>query len=60
MKKESIFDNKTFLVVLSVVMAFFAWLFVALDSNDTKGKTISGVSIDMEEVDESIGNHAAE
>ena len=55
MKKESIFDNKTFLVVLSVVMAFFAWLFVALDSNDTKGKTISGVSIDMEEVDESIG-----
>ncbi len=55
MKKESIFDNRTFLMVLSAVMAFLAWLFVALDSNDTKGKTISGVPIDMEEVDESIG-----
>lgn len=55
MKKESIFDNHTFLMVLSAVMAFLAWLFVALDSNDTKGKTISGVAVDMEEVDESIG-----
>ncbi len=55
MKKESIFDNRTFLMVLSAVMAFLAWLFVALDSNDTKGKTISGVAVDMEEVDESIG-----
>lgn len=42
-------------MVLSAVMAFLAWLFVALDSNDTKGKTISGVAVDMEEVDESIG-----
>lgn len=55
MKKESIFDNRTFLMVLSAVMAFLAWLFVVLDSNDTKGKTISGVAVDMEEVDESIG-----
>ena len=55
MKKESIFDNKTFLVVLSVVMAFWAWIFVSLNSNDTKGKTISGIAIDMQQVDESIG-----
>ena len=55
MKKESIFDNKTFLVVLSVVMAFLAWIFVSLNSNDTKGKTISGIAIDMQQVDESIG-----
>ena len=55
MKKESIFDNKTFLVVLSVVMAFWAWIFVSLNSNDTKGTTISGNAIDMQQVDESIG-----
>lgn len=35
MKKESIFDNRTFLMVLSVIMAFLAWLFVSMDSNDT-------------------------
>lgn len=55
MKKESIFDNRTFLMVLSVIMAFLAWLFVSMDSNDTKGKTITGVTVDMQEVDESIG-----
>ena len=60
MKKESIFDNKTFLVVLSVVMAFLAWIFVSLNSNDTKGKTISGIAIDMQQVDESILGRAAE
>lgn len=55
MKKQSIFDNRTFLVVLSIVVAFIAWLAVSLDSNDTKGKTITGVAIDMQDVDESIG-----
>ena len=36
-------------------MAFWAWIFVSLNSNDTKGKTISGIAIDMQQVDESIG-----
>ena len=36
-------------------MAFLAWIFVSLNSNDTKGKTISGIAIDMQQVDESIG-----
>lgn len=54
MKKQSIFDNRTFLIVVSLVMAFLAWLFVSMDSHDTKGKTIEGVTIDMQDVDESI------
>lgn len=55
MKKESIFDNRTFLMVISAVMAFIAWLFVAVGSNDTKGKVITSVPVNMQEVDESIG-----
>ena len=55
MKKQSIFDNRTFLIVLSVVMAFVAWLFVALGSTDTKGKVIHQVPVNMQDVDESIG-----
>lgn len=54
MKKQSIFDNRIFLIVVSLVMAFLAWLFVSMDSHDTKGKTIEGVTIDMQDVDESI------
>ena len=54
MKKESIFSNKTFLIVLSVIIAFVSWVVVSLDSNDTKGRTISGLSIDMDQVDDTI------
>ena len=38
--------------MLSVVMAFLAWIFVSLNSNDTKGKTINGIAIDMQQVDD--------
>ena len=56
MKKESIFSNKTFLIVLSVIIAFVSWVVVSLDSNDTKGRTISGLSIYMDQVDDTISD----
>lgn len=55
-KKESIFNNKTFLMVLSLIMAFLAWIFVSLDSNDTKGRTFTGISVDMEEAEDTISD----
>lgn len=42
-------------MVLSLIIAFLTWLFVAQSSKDIKGRTIQNVSVDMQNVDESIG-----
>lgn len=55
MKKESIFYNSKFLILLSLLIAFLSWLFVVQADQEKQTKTLKNISINMEETEDSIG-----
>lgn len=55
MKKESIFYNSKFLILLSLLVSFLCWIFIVQADQEKQTKTIKNVSINMKETEESIG-----